>query len=259
MTRYTITHSAKGSTWKKHKYLREVSGKYYYPDDYEGGRHLPKGGKDGNGKPSSLPKEEDEKKSSGSSKKSSKVSVENNNSAVSDEITKKSVSQLALDVISGELGTIAQYKEQLGPKYEKVQERVKEIVKKASIIDASKKQTDEMAKKLKKRKSISAPQTNKKTETLSKDELDEESRAKRLQAKSIIRTDGEKEESKTSTRNEKKSNPVSPLDRAKAASEKEDADRLAEDVVNRNVKRLEETLKKTSDKKVSGTNKKKKK
>lgn len=35
-----ICHSAKGSTWEKHKYLKVLKGKYYYPDSYEGGRHL---------------------------------------------------------------------------------------------------------------------------------------------------------------------------------------------------------------------------
>lgn len=36
----TLSHSAKGSTWEKHKYIKSVDGKYYYPDSYEGGRHL---------------------------------------------------------------------------------------------------------------------------------------------------------------------------------------------------------------------------
>jgi len=46
-----IAHSAKGSEWKHHDYLKktgtpgkmEDTGKYYYPDSYKGGRHLPKG------------------------------------------------------------------------------------------------------------------------------------------------------------------------------------------------------------------------
>lgn len=35
-----IAHSAKGTTWKDHQYLKRIDGKYYYPDSYEGGRHL---------------------------------------------------------------------------------------------------------------------------------------------------------------------------------------------------------------------------
>lgn len=38
-----LVHSAKGSTWKEHKYIKRLNGTYYYPDDYEGGRHLPDG------------------------------------------------------------------------------------------------------------------------------------------------------------------------------------------------------------------------
>lgn len=37
-----IEHSAKGSQWEKHDYITVKDGKYYYPDSYEGGRHLPK-------------------------------------------------------------------------------------------------------------------------------------------------------------------------------------------------------------------------
>lgn len=35
-----LSHSAKGSTWDKHKYVKVVDGKYYYPPSYEGGRHV---------------------------------------------------------------------------------------------------------------------------------------------------------------------------------------------------------------------------
>lgn len=38
-----LQHSAKGSTWESHKYIKRVNGTYYYPDSYEGGRHLPSG------------------------------------------------------------------------------------------------------------------------------------------------------------------------------------------------------------------------
>lgn len=37
-----IQHSAKGTTWEDHKYIKRIDGTYYYPDSYEGGRHLPK-------------------------------------------------------------------------------------------------------------------------------------------------------------------------------------------------------------------------
>lgn len=52
-----LIHSQKGSEWKEHKYLKregtkgklEDDGKYYYPDSYEGGRHLSNGNKSKSG------------------------------------------------------------------------------------------------------------------------------------------------------------------------------------------------------------------
>lgn len=41
-----LAHSAKGSTWNNHKYIKRINGTYYYPDSYVGGRHLPSGSKD---------------------------------------------------------------------------------------------------------------------------------------------------------------------------------------------------------------------
>ena len=38
-----IKHSAKGTTWEDHKYIKRIDGTYYYPDSYKGGRHLPDG------------------------------------------------------------------------------------------------------------------------------------------------------------------------------------------------------------------------
>lgn len=68
-----LIHSQKGSEWKKHQYIKregtsgklEDNGKYYYPDSYEGGRHLPKGDSQRSGKKrssDSSDKQEDWKK-----------------------------------------------------------------------------------------------------------------------------------------------------------------------------------------------------
>lgn len=35
-----ISHSAKGSVWEDHKYVKKVDGNYYYPNGYEGGRQI---------------------------------------------------------------------------------------------------------------------------------------------------------------------------------------------------------------------------
>lgn len=34
-----LLHSAKGTTWENHKYVKVEDGKYFYPSNYEGGRH----------------------------------------------------------------------------------------------------------------------------------------------------------------------------------------------------------------------------
>ena len=33
----SLQHSAKGSTWKDHKYIKRVNGTYFYPKGYKGG------------------------------------------------------------------------------------------------------------------------------------------------------------------------------------------------------------------------------
>ena len=38
MKEWTIVHSAKGTSWKKHKYVKKVGNRYYYAHDIEAGR-----------------------------------------------------------------------------------------------------------------------------------------------------------------------------------------------------------------------------
>lgn len=64
-----ISRSAKGSEWEEHIYLQEINGKYYYPDDYVGGRHL------------SLYKKKTEESKSSSSSSSSKSKSKNKSKA----------------------------------------------------------------------------------------------------------------------------------------------------------------------------------
>lgn len=56
--RGALMHSAKGSTWEDHKYIKRINGTYYYPNSYKGGRHLPEG----------MSADEDSKEKSGESK-----------------------------------------------------------------------------------------------------------------------------------------------------------------------------------------------
>lgn len=60
-----LAHSAKGSEWKNHKYIKKSDGKYYYPDSYKGGRHINKakwsGWLSSNKQNGTLPTEKDKK------------------------------------------------------------------------------------------------------------------------------------------------------------------------------------------------------
>lgn len=75
-----LSHSAKGSTWDEHKYVKVVNGLYYYPDSYEGGRHI-----------SGLATNGSSKSSSGSSKKS--ASTKKSTSSKKKESTTKTRAQ----------------------------------------------------------------------------------------------------------------------------------------------------------------------
>lgn len=93
----SFQHSSEGSSWKKHKYLKRVDGTYYYPDTYEGGRHLPDGEK------------------------------EESNSKI--DLSEKDVDKLAKEVIRGNFGNGQERKDLLGENYEEIQKRVNELMK----------------------------------------------------------------------------------------------------------------------------------
>lgn len=91
-------HSAKGTTWKDHKYIKRIDGTYYYPDNYEGGRHLPDG-------------------------EDSISETESNYSLSENDIEK-----LAREVIRGNFGNGQVRKDLLGEYYQTIQSRVNEIL-----------------------------------------------------------------------------------------------------------------------------------
>lgn len=92
-----LRHSSEGSSWNKHKYIKRVDGTYYYPDSYEGGRHLPDGEK---------------------TESDSKIDLSEND-----------VEKLAKEVISGNFGNGQERKDLLGENYEEIQKRVNELMK----------------------------------------------------------------------------------------------------------------------------------
>lgn len=101
----TLVHSAKGSTWEEHKYIKRIDGTYYYPDSYEGGRHL-------------SDKEQEETDKEG-------VSTEEINKK---ELSKNDIENLAKEVIRGNFGNGQQRMDLLGENYEEIQKRVNEIL-----------------------------------------------------------------------------------------------------------------------------------
>lgn len=108
--RRELAHSAKGSTWEEHKYIKRVDGTYYYPDDYEGGRHL----SDLEGKSN------DDKDSAGQERE--KMDLADND-----------IEKLALEVIRGNFGNGETRKELLGPNYAEIQARVNQMYREGKI------------------------------------------------------------------------------------------------------------------------------
>lgn len=113
--RMVVSHSAKGSEWEDHKYIKKIDGNYYYPDNYKGGRHLEDG-------------DEERRISTDSDMSSDLIDV------------------VARDVIRGLFGNGADRKMALGDAYQKIQDRVNEILRSSGVGDT--KLSEDKAKKV---------------------------------------------------------------------------------------------------------------
>lgn len=114
-----LFHSAKGSTWEDHKYIKRLNGTYYYPDSYKGGRHLPESSK----------REQYQK-----SKEDETAKTDSENSPIDiDELKEEDIATLAMGVIRGNFGNGDVRKELLGKHYQQVQDRVNEIYRSGSL------------------------------------------------------------------------------------------------------------------------------
>lgn len=138
-----LMHSAKGSTWEDHKYIKRIDGTYYYPDSYEGGRHLPEGEK------SDSDKEEAEEKRE-------KV-----------DLNETDIENLAREVIRGNFGNGQERKDLLGENYAEIQKRVNELMKGSAgskkvsdVMEESVKKVEEIAKKLSSKTDSSSKESN---------------------------------------------------------------------------------------------------
>lgn len=144
-----LKHSAKGSEWEDHKYVKKIDGVYYYPVGYEDGRTV-----------DSLSNAKKENKSDQESNNKRIDEIKNHfdqylakrgidwRTLPKDEVdqmqrdiikqleegketgtSEKSIDDLVKDVISGKLGSGDDRKALLGDAYSEVQKKVDEILK----------------------------------------------------------------------------------------------------------------------------------
>lgn len=107
-TNRILVHSAKGSEWENHKYLKKIDGNYYYPVGYKKGRTV-----------DSLPEEVKEDKN----KEKTETDGEER------PMTEDDINTLALQVIRGDFGNGQIRKDLLGEDYEAIQSKVNELMK----------------------------------------------------------------------------------------------------------------------------------
>lgn len=154
-----LQHSSKGSSWKNHKYIKRVDGTYYYPDSYEGGRHLPDGEnykimedelfeklKNSSDKDigqmlsgsfdkvlleqmgvdwTKLPKEEVDRMQRNLIDRFEEKTESNSKI----DLSENDIENLAKEVIRGNFGNGQERKDLLGENYEEIQKRVNELMK----------------------------------------------------------------------------------------------------------------------------------
>lgn len=95
--RKLLVHSAKGSEWEEHMYVKKVDGDYYYPAGYENGRTV------------------DSLKESGSGE--------------SDSDSEDDTDDMTLRAIRGDFGNGQVRKDLLGEDYDRIQSRVNELMR----------------------------------------------------------------------------------------------------------------------------------
>lgn len=153
-----LAHSAKGSSWKKHKYVKVIDGVYYYPIGYTKGRTVET--LDSKERLSNTLKEKEMKENRKVAKNEMK-GVEGKK-----KLGKKRVNKLANKVIAGKYGVGQDRMDKLGKKYNRVQNRVNQILlgkaaakkiaeRKKAAAASSKKTTTSKSKSTKTKKTTS--------------------------------------------------------------------------------------------------------
>lgn len=162
-----IAHSAKGSEWKDHKYVRKIDGVYYYPVGYEDGRTVDSlnGGKDNEETKKTKEEMIDEvwnhfdqylAKRGIDWRTLPKDQVDQMQRDIARQMeegketgtSEKTAEELAKDVIAGRLGSGDDRKRLLGDMYEEVQEIVNQILKSPSGSKKVSEVTEETRKKV---------------------------------------------------------------------------------------------------------------
>lgn len=137
-----LLHSAKGTTWDDHKYIKRINGTYYYPDSYEGGRHL----SSSNSEPDANEKEDNKKK-----KSETENTDDDENDSGKLELSENDIENLAREVIRGNFGNGQVRKDLLGENYQEIQNRVNEIIRdlgSTKVLEVSSKENSKKGEKI---------------------------------------------------------------------------------------------------------------
>lgn len=142
-----LAHSAKGSEWENHKYIRKKNGTYYYLD--ENGHETTTTHKDSGSKTesSTSDKKDDKKEDEKSTSAEAKKLIDSNIKA--EDLTAENVEKLAKEVIRGGFGNGQERKDLLGEHYATIQKRVNELMKGYAATTTAKKEEDKAKAKAK--------------------------------------------------------------------------------------------------------------
>lgn len=181
MTDNYLIHSAKGTSWKNHKYIKKVGNKYYYKDEKG---ELVEGDPSDNG---DILTETKESTTSSSKSKKSKKSTETDR-----------IKALANKVMAGKLGQNQLRKATSSKDYIKVMNTINSKFKKPSSSGSSSK-SKEKEKKTSEKKS-SEKKTTEKSNSTKKDKTNQTNQV--VESKIKIDTTPKTEEAKTETKSE---------------------------------------------------------
>ena len=187
MTDNYLIHSAKGTSWKNHKYIKKVGNKYYYKDEKG---ELVEGDPSDNG---DILTETKESTTSSSKSKKSKKSTETDR-----------IKALANKVMAGKLGQNQLRKATSSKDYIKVMNTINSKFKKPSSSGSSSKSKEKEKKTSEKKtteKKTSEKKTTEKNNSIEKDKTNQTTKQV-VETKNKVDTTPKTEEAKTETKSE---------------------------------------------------------